>query len=205
MYQFWHNTQRNAQLRKSWNFWVLPNYFPPIPRFSDVIWISKRIDDEKVVLTTFSLFCGESFDRKEEFSSVQRRRPPCLFPRSQVLVRGKSVACFGTGEGKGPCSSSETFNHPWYIYIGKYCLYVRRLFQVKLILLENVNYHLSDPPTFWHQKPVQDPHWHLRIAGGRHLVLPSLEMEHITPGTNNCAEKYSHLVALLLKHEVLQR
>ena len=40
---------------------------------------------------------------------------------------------------------------------------------------------------------------------GCHLVLPSLEMEHITPGTNNCAEKYSHLVALLLKHEVLQR
>ena len=122
MYQFWHNTQRNAQLRKSCEFWVLPNHFPPTPRFSDVIWISKRIDDEKVVLTTFSLFCGESFDRKEEFSSVQRRRPPCLFPRSQVLVRGKSVACFGTGEGKGPCSSSETFNHPIYILESTVCI-----------------------------------------------------------------------------------
>ena len=73
------------------------------------------------MLTTFSLFCGESFDRKEEFSSVQRRRPPRLFPRSQVLVRGKSVACFGTGEGKGPCSSSETFNHPRYILESTVC------------------------------------------------------------------------------------
>ena len=124
LWQFWHNTQRNAQPWKSWNFWVLPNYFPPTPRFSDVVWISKRIDDEKVALTTFSLFCGESFDRKEEFSSVQRRRPPSLFPRSQVLVRGKSVACFGTGEGKGPCSSSATFNHPRYILESTVCIYV---------------------------------------------------------------------------------
>ena len=60
--------------------------------------------------------------KKEEFSSVQRRRPPRLFPRRQVLVRGKSVACFGTGEGKGPCSSSATFNHPEYILESTVCI-----------------------------------------------------------------------------------